>query len=127
MLLVKMNSEKKLAVLIVLISISSVLAWCKVPIDNTTLWWGIDAFVLIFLNKLRNQCSFNIKVVNLFLILVLCSAVYGVIEQAQIYWDYKLLCDNLMIFLLPLATYAYMEPSVLKTTLKSYLKFSPWL
>lgn len=127
MLLVKMKSEKKLAVLIVLISISSVLAWCKVPIGNTTIWWGIDAFVLIFLNKLRNQCSFNIKVVNLFLILVLCSAVYGVIEQAQIYWDYKLLCDNLMIFLLPLAAYAYMEPSVLKTTLKSYLKFSPWL
>lgn len=122
-----MKKENVLAVLIVLISISSVLAWCKVPIGNTAIWWCIDTFVLILFYKLWDRWQFNVKVINVFLILVLCSAVYGVIEKAQIYWDYKLLCDNLMIFLLPLAAYAYMEPYILKTTLKSYLTFSPWL
>lgn len=122
-----MKKENVLAVLIVLISISSVLAWCKVPIGNTAIWWCIDTFILILFYKLWDRRQFKVKVINVFLILVLCSAVYGVIKKAQIYWDYKLLCDNLMIFLLPLAAYAYMKPYILKTTLKSYLTFSPWI
>lgn len=122
-----MKKENVLAVLIVMISISSVLAWCKIPIGNTAIWWCIDTFVLILFYKLWDRKLFNVKVINIFIILVLCSAVYGVIERAQIYWDYKMLYDNLMIFLLPLAAYAYMKPSILKTTIKSYLKFSPWL
>lgn len=122
-----MKIEQNLSILIVLISVSSVLAWCKIPIGNTAIWWCIDTFVLISFYKLWDRKLFNVKVINIFIILVLCSAVYGVIERAQIYWDYKMLYDNLMIFLLPLAAYAYMKPSILKTTIKSYLKFSPWL
>ena len=122
-----MKYQKLIAFLVVFISVSSVLAWCKIPIGNVATWWFIDTLILVFFYVLWDRKQFNIKIINIFLILVLCSAIYGLIIQAEIYWDYKLLYNNLMVFLLPLAAYAYMKPSLLTTTLKSYLAFSPWL
>lgn len=114
-----MKYQKLIAFLVVMISVSSVLAWCKIPIGNVATWWFIDTLILVFFYVQWDRKQFNIKIINIFLILVLCSAIYGLIIQAEIYWDYKLLYNNLMVFLLPLAAYAYMKPSLLTTTLKS--------
>lgn len=122
-----MKYQKLIAFLVVLISVSSVLAWCKIPIGNVATWWFIDTLILVFFYVLWDRKQFNIKIINIFLILVLCSAIYGLIMRAEIYWDYKLLYNNLMVFMLPLAAYAYMKPSLLTTTLRAYLAFSPWL
>lgn len=122
-----MKLDRIIGILVVLVSVSSVLAWCKIPIGNTALWWAIDSVILLFFYKMWDRKQFNISVINCFLILVLCSAFYGLLLRAELYWDYKLLYNNLMVFMLPLAAYAFMKPSLLTTTMRSYLSISPWL
>lgn len=122
-----MKLDRIIGILVVLVSVSSVLAWCKISIGNTAIWWAIDSAILLFFYKMWDRKQFDVSIVNCFLILVLCSAVYGLLLRAEVYWDYKLLFNNLMVFMLPLAAYAFMKPSLLTTTMRSYLTFSPWL
>ena len=122
-----MRFEKLLPTLTLFISVSSVLAWCSVPIGNTFIWWLIyTAILLIYYVTWRNE-KYNIGVVNLFLCIVLSSVVYALVDRVENYWDYKLLYSNLMVFMLPLAADAYANPSVLPKTMRLYLSFAPWL
>lgn len=119
--------KKYLGIFTLLISVSSVLQWCSLPIKNTFIWWAINTVILFGYYKIWDKKLFNIQILNIFMLLVLSSAIYGLLYQAEIYWDYKLLYSNLMVFMLPLASYAYMNPSLLPVTLKTYIKYSPFL
>ena len=122
-----MRIEKLLPTLTLFISISSVLAWCSLPIDNTFIWWLVyTAMLLIYYVIGRNE-RHNIAVVNLFLCIVLSSVIYALVDRVENYWDYKSLYSNLMVFMLPLAAYAYAKPCLLPKTLRLYIRFSLWL
>ena len=122
-----MRLEKILPTLTLFISVSSVLAWCSLPIGNTFIWWLIYTAILLIYYVIWRKARNNIGVVNLFLCIVLSSVVYALVDRVENYWDYKLLYSNLMVFMLPLAAYAYANPSLLPKTLRLYLSFAPWL
>lgn len=110
---------------ILLISISSILQWCSLPIGNTLLWWLLQSFILFIFLKLRPP-KYEILPIRLFLIFLIFSAVYGAIFMAENYWDWKLLVSNLMVFSLPLASYVFCNPQMLSRLLKCWFKFA-WI
>lgn len=106
---------------ILLISVSSVLQWCELPIGNTFLWWLLDGLILIkFFILARGQE--RIPPIFVFLLCVGVSFVYGVTRQAYTYWDWKQLVSNLMVFSLPLAVYVFLTPSLLGSVLHFWLR-----
>lgn len=108
-----------------LISISSIVPWCSLPIGNTSLWWALQSLILYQFLKFKPQ-GYEIFPIKLFLIYLLFSAIYGAIFMAENYWDWKLLVSNFMIFSLPLTSYVISRPSVLKLILKFWFKYS-WI
>lgn len=110
---------KYLSYFFLLISIKSVLQWSSFAttiINNTTFWWIIFAFTLYFLYKLKPK-SYRIPIINIFLVLVCLSFLYGAIFMTRNYWDWKLLIENYMIFLLPLSVYAFCIPKRVEAVL----------
>lgn len=115
------KTSKFLNYAILLISVSSVLQWCELPIGNTFLWWLLDGLILIkFFILVRGQE--RIPPIFVFLLCVGVSFVYGVTRQAYTYWDWKLLVSNLMVFSLPLAVYVFLTPSLLGSVLHFWLR-----
>lgn len=110
---------------ILLISVSSILQWCSLPIGNTFLWWLLDALILLSFYLIWPK-GYRIPEINIFLICVCCSFVYGAVLQAENYWDWKLLVGNLLIFLLPLASYAFYGPDILGKTLRFWYRYA-WI
>lgn len=108
---------------ILLISISSILQWCSLPIGNTFLWWILQSFILYIFLKLKPQ-RYNILPINIFLVYLIFSAIYGAIYMTENYWDWKLLVNNLMVFSLPLASYIFSSPSILKNLLNCWFKYA---
>ncbi len=116
---------KILPLTILLISISSILAWCSLPIGNTTIWWSIQCLIIYIFIKLSPP-QYHIVPIKIFILYLIFSAVYGAIFMTENYWDWKLLVDNLMIFSLPLATYTYRQPHRVTQTLKYWFKYA-WI
>lgn len=108
---------------ILLISISSILQWCTLPIGNTFLWWILQGIILFLFVKLRPQ-RYTIIPIKVFLIYLIFSAIYGAIYMTENYWDWKLLVNNFMFFSLPLASFVFSRPSILKKLLKCWFKYS---
>ena len=120
-----MKLQKKLPYTILLISISSILPWCSLPIGNTFIWWCLQACILFLFIKLR-PANYVILPITFFSLYTLFSAIYGAIFMAENYWDWKLLIENLMIFLLPIAALVYARPTELTLTLKYWFKYA-WI
>lgn len=121
-----MSKSARISAIIILVSISSILQWCSLPIGNTYLWWAVYLFVDYSLIKLKPK-GYQIGIISLFLLMVGLSALYGGLFQAHIYWDYKSLFSNLFIFSLPLAAYAFSSPKTLSFLLNRYFYFIPIL
>lgn len=122
------QSKKKSTFLnyaILLISVSSVLAWCELPIGNTVLWWLLDGLVLIQFLRLSKGKE-RIKPIFFFLLCVFISFVYGATIQAHTYWQWKQLIGNAMIFALPLAVYVFSEPNILSGVVR-FWKRRAWI
>lgn len=103
---------KYLSYLFILISVKSVLQWSSLAtsiLNNTTFWWIIFGLTLYILYKLRPK-EYKIPIISFFLILVCISFLYGATFMTRNYWDWKLLIENLMIFLLPLSVYVFSIP-----------------
>ncbi len=121
-----MNIYKKiLPFTILLISVSSILSWCSLPIGNTAVWWFIQAIILFCFWKLKPK-AYKVWQINLFLVALICEAVYGAFFMAENYWDWKMLISNLMVFSLPLASYTFARSSVLSSVLRFWLKYA-WI
>ena len=87
---------------VVLLSFPSVAQWVELPIGNTTVWWITEFLSLLAFYQFRKQYYRNFeypKTIKIFLIWVTISAIYGC-YMADYYWDYKLLTNNLMIYLM---------------------------
>lgn len=110
---------------ILLISVSSILQWCSLPIGNTFLWWTLQSFILYIFFKLRPR-GYTIIPIKLFLIYLIFSALYGAIFMAENYWDWKLLVNNLIVFSLPLASLVFTRPIILTQLLKCWFKYA-WI
>lgn len=116
-----MRYSKLLPYTILLISVSSVLAWCSLPIGNTFLWWLLQSVILMIFYKLRPK-GYRLVPIHCFLLLLMINAVYGGVFMTENYWDWKMLVSNLMVFSLPLASYVYANPDILIKTLRLWLK-----
>lgn len=110
---------------ILLISISSILQWCSLPIGNTFLWWLLKSIILFAFFYLAPK-HYSIFPIKIFLIYVGFSAIYGAIYMTENYWDWKLLVENLMIFLLPFAVYIFGNANLLQNVLRFWLKYA-WI
>lgn len=120
-----MKYSQLLSFAILLISVSSVLQWCSLPIGNTFIWWCVYAGILLCFFKLKPR-GYTIWPINLFLIYLCFSAIYGAVFMAENYWDWKLLINNILIFLLSIAAYTYSIPILLTKTLRLWFKFA-WI
>lgn len=110
---------------ILLISVSSVLSWCSLPIGNTFLWWLLQSFILFIFYKLKPK-KYVIRPIKFFLIYLGLSAIYGAVFMTENYWDWKLLVSNLMVFSLPLAALVFSNPVYLPKFLKCWFKYA-WI
>jgi len=110
---------------ILLISISSVLSWCNLPIGNTFLWWLLQSFILFIFYKLKPH-KYVIFPIKFFLLYLVFSAIYGAIFMTENYWDWKLLVSNLMVFSLPFASLLFGNPIHLPRVLKCWFRYA-WI
>lgn len=110
---------------ILLISISSVLGWCSLPIRNTFSWWLLQSFILFIFYKLKPK-KYVIFPIKLFLFYLGFSAIYGAIFMTENYWDWKFLVNNLMVFSLPLASLVFGNSIYLPLVLKCWFKYA-WI
>lgn len=97
--------------LIVLITISSILKWSSLPLDNTTFWWIVQAsFLTIFVVlKLKYSTFFKIEkawVVKCYLVWNSICIIRGVFI-AENYWEWKNLVGTSMSILLPLIVFVF--------------------
>lgn len=118
------NSIKFLSYSILLISIYSVIQWSALlntALNNTFFWWLLQALILYNFYTLKNKSAKRIQTLKLFFIYVIISFLYG-IYMAHNYWHYKNLIRNLMIYLMPLCIYAFINPRQLYLVLKIWFK-----
>ncbi len=121
----KKTLNKVLPYTILLISISSILQWCSLPIGNTFVWWLLYSFIIFIFLKLKPN-KYTIYPIRIFLLYVVFSAIYGAIYMTENYWDWKLLINNLMVFSLPLASPVFNSPFRLIDLLKCWFRYA-WI
>lgn len=117
---------KYLPYTILAISISSVSQWTLLPIGNTFFWWVIYAIILYLFFKGRiyfHNNTDNILPVNIFLSIVGISLIHGVFKS-EFYWDWKLLIQNLMVYLLPVSVFIFSNPIVVAKIIKVWLRYA---
>ena len=115
----------QLSGLLLIISITSILNWSSFRfsiLNNTTLLWCVYAITLylFFKNKIKD---YNILPINLFLALVVIASIHGIFVSRG-YWDYKLLVQNTMTFLLPISVYTFAYPHRVHNILSLWFKYA---
>lgn len=119
-----LSALQKLSISIVLITVSSITQWCRFPIGNTIFWWVAYVFSLYSFATTRPN-RYRVTIISVFLVMVLISAIYGALCQAEIYWDWKSLIRNLLTFMLPISVLTFASPEILRITLNKYFLFAP--
>ncbi|WBL22047.1 O-antigen ligase family protein [Zunongwangia sp. HRR-M8] len=114
-------ATKILPFCILLVTLSSVNQWSRLPIGNTFFWWIIYGIILVLFFKtksyLLNSITSSFWPISFFLIIVLFSFMHGILKS-EYYWDWKLLISNLMVFLMPISVYAFGSPLILSKIIK---------
>jgi len=116
-----------LAIMLLFIALYSVEQWSKVPLLPTAGWWiAFAVFLLLcFISRPRiNGKPYRIPIISVFFALVALTSVYGAAFKAENYWDWKNLVGNILIFLLPIASYTYSQPKVLSKSVNAYMIIS---
>lgn len=118
---------------VLLLAIYSVLPFMKPEIpmvsslDNTTLWWGVSALILVcfflsmyyFFDK-RNED--NMLIIWLYLLWNAVCIARGMFE-AEMYWDWKALIGNTMILMMPIVIFSATNKMVVQSLLSYYIKY----
>lgn len=123
--IMKIDLKKILPYTILLISVSSILQWCSLPIGNTFLWWLLQSLILFIFYKLK-PIKYVIRPIKFFLTYLVLSAIYGAVFMTENYWDWKLLASNFMVFSLPLSAFVFGSPIYLPKVLKCWFKYA-WI
>lgn len=123
---------KILPVTILLVTIYSVIGFSNyISVDsvfnNTTIWWAISGLILIifllsafyFYDAINNR---NLLFIHIYLIWCLICIIRGAFV-AEIYWDWKLLVNNSMVFMLSVAAYSATNKILVQSLLSYYIKY----
>jgi hypothetical protein len=78
-------------------------------LGSTLFWWFVYFLALlifwtVFYKYTAPQLKLNFKIIQYYLLYVLCSSLWGA-TLAKTYWDWKNLIFNTMVLLIPLCTY----------------------
>lgn len=122
---------KQLTFSIFFVALYSVAPYTEggIQIFNTTIWWGINALILILFWKTKKKIYNSDSdgsiffFVNLYLLWNIICAFRGVFI-AETYWDWKLLVGNSMALLLPLIAYLSSNIFFSQFILKKYIKYA---
>lgn len=97
-------------------------------LDNTVLWWGISAFILIgfFLSRyyfFDKRNTDNMMIIWIYLLWNVMCIVRGMFV-AEIYWDWKGLIGNSMALLMPIIIFSATNKMVVQSLLATYIKYA---
>ena len=125
-----MNIKTKdvLAILIVILTMTSLTQWSSIPIGSTFTDWvlfGFIIFIFIFKNKEYYNPSndSNLWFVKKYILWVLICFVRGLFV-AEYYWDFKNLINASCALFLALSIYIFTNPNVLKRVLNTWLNYA---
>lgn len=109
------------------ISLSSILQWTVLPINNTFLWWCIYLMILIIIYK-ANKANYerennnNFLWIRVFILWNIVCIVRGLFV-AEDYWEWKHLIGTAMVLLLPIITYISTDTLYVQKILASWVKY----
>ena len=107
--------KKILPLLWLLVAVQGASQWFRPSVIPTVVWWIVDILLLLeFADDYFRSPRSGILWVRIFLLWVLVEAIRGLI-LSEGYWDYKALCENLFVFLLPLCAIRYGRTDTLKS------------
>lgn len=85
--------------------------------------WPIEGYFLYLAFKLRDQ-DFNPRPLKFFLFWIVLSFVYGIF-MSNIYWHWKQLLGNFLIFMMPVITYLFSDPDKNAYVLNYWYRYAP--
>lgn len=115
----------QLSGLLLIISITSIFNWSSFHssiLNNTTLLWCLYGITLYLFFKNKNK-DYKILPINLFLGCVVIAAIHGILVSHS-YWNYKLLVQNIMTYLLPISVYTFLQPNHTHKVLSLWFKYA---
>ncbi|WP_158847903.1 hypothetical protein [Algibacter sp. L1A34] len=114
--------------LILFITISSINAWTTLLIGNTTIWWFINALILLLFVKSKTY-FFNqenrrsVYVVFAYIAWNAVCIIRGTFI-ADNYWEWKNLVSTTMVLLMPLAIYITTNKGIVQRLISIWIKYA---
>lgn len=122
-----MKIKVLISFLVIVLTLPSIGQWLNVKIGEVIYWWITNCLLLFSFVYYKAKSNKNVPnlptSIKLFIIYVLFSAVHGCF-MAESYWDWKLLINNLMIYLMPLCFYYTVIPINLPFIIKRWCLFA---
>ena len=125
-----MNIKTKnvLAILIVILTMTSLTQWSTIPIGSTFTDWVLFGFIIyIFLFKYKEYYNpsndSHLWFLKKYILWVLICFIRGLFV-AEYYWDFKNLINASCALFLALSVYFFTNPNVLKSVLNIWLKYA---
>lgn len=128
----KQITIKSVPVTILFVTIYSVIGFTKYlamgsALQNTTMWWLISAIILIvflfaafyFYDTLNNKSMIPIYAYLIWNIICIIRGAF----VAEIYWDWKLLVNNAMVFMLTLTSFLATNKLLVQSIFSYYVKY----
>lgn len=109
---------------VVFVALSTINPYLPVNLVPTALGWGVQSAIVVALGVVRarakkTQPTANTVWLDLYLLWNLVSIARGALI-AEDYWDWKILFDNGLSILVPLAAYIAFDPDLTKIVLRRY-------
>lgn len=96
-------------------------------LNSTTIWWGISGIILIIFSLSSyyfydTKNDRNMLFVYIYLLWSIVCVIRGAFV-AEIYWDWKLLINNFMIFMLAIVAFSGTNKLLVQSLFSFYLKY----
>lgn len=109
------------------IAFFSVQRYTANPLGSTSFWWLVQsvlltAFVLTFIHYFKGENKKRFLFLNIYLIWVFFSIIRGFFK-AELYWDYKMLTENVLSLFLPVIAYIAANMQRLQSILSVFVKY----
>lgn len=107
-----------------MITLSSIVQWTVLPLQNTTIWWCIYAFIIYLLIRFK----IPIKDHRLFypIYLLLGYSFFSILRGAFIaedYWEWKTLINNFFKFCIPFIVFLAINVRFTQSLFASFIKY----